>query len=69
MTGSALKARWEIWLLRSYQAERQWILEWTNEERVEARLKGGKFRRKRSIDRKLLFALHEDCIGAPQISR
>ncbi len=51
------------------QAERQRILERTNEGRVEARLKGVKFGRKRSIDRKLLLALHEDGVGATQISR
>jgi DNA invertase Pin-like site-specific DNA recombinase len=51
------------------QAERQRILERTNEGRVEARLKGVKFGRKRSIDRKQLLALHEDGIGATQISR
>ncbi|HHI4974454.1 TPA: helix-turn-helix domain-containing protein [Vibrio parahaemolyticus] len=32
-------------------------------------LKGVKFGRKRSIDRKLLFALHKDGIGAIQISQ
>ncbi|EGQ8536364.1 transposase [Vibrio parahaemolyticus] len=48
--------------------DRQRILERTNEGRVEVRLKGVKFGRKRSIDRKLLFALHKDGIGATQIS-
>ncbi|MEK1975954.1 recombinase family protein [Vibrio parahaemolyticus] len=51
------------------QADRHRILERTNEGRIEAKLKGIRFGRKRSIDRKLLLALHEDGIGATQISR
>lgn len=51
------------------QADRHRILERTNEGRIEAKLKGVRFGRKRSIDRKLLLALHEDGIGATQISR
>ncbi len=47
--------------------DRQRILERTNEGRIEVRLKGVKFGRKRSIVRKLLFALHNDGIGATQI--
>ena len=42
--------------------DRQRILEWTNEGRVEVRLKGVKFDRKRSIARKLLFALHKEVL-------
>ncbi|MGY3571528.1 recombinase family protein [Vibrio paucivorans] len=51
------------------QADRHRILERTNEGRIEAKLKGIRFGRERSIDRKLLLALHEDGIGATQISR
>ncbi|EIT7126922.1 recombinase family protein [Vibrio parahaemolyticus] len=51
------------------EADRHRILERTNEGRIEAKLKGIRFGRKRSIDRKLLLALHEDGIGATQISR
>jgi DNA invertase Pin-like site-specific DNA recombinase len=41
------------------QAERQRILERTNEGCIEAKAKGVKFGRKRVIDRKKLLALHE----------
>ncbi len=41
------------------QAERQRILERTNEGREEAKLKGVKFGRKRRINRKELLELHE----------
>ncbi|MCW8349198.1 recombinase family protein [Vibrio sp. ZSDZ65] len=51
------------------QAERQRILERTNEGRIEAKLKGVKFGRKRSIDRNQLIALYEKGIGATQISQ
>ncbi len=51
------------------QAERQRILERTNEGRFEARAKGVKFGRKRTIDRKKLLTLHEKGIGATDIAR
>lgn len=51
------------------QAERQRILERTNEGRVEARLKGVKFGRKRTIDRKKIVSLYASGIGATEISR
>jgi DNA invertase Pin-like site-specific DNA recombinase len=51
------------------QAERQRILERTNEGRIEARAKGIKFGRKRTIDRKKLLALHEEGIGATKIAQ
>ncbi|WP_457548395.1 recombinase family protein [Aliivibrio fischeri] len=51
------------------QAERQRILERTNEGRIEARLKGVKFGRKRSIDRKQVHNLYKADIGATEISR
>ncbi|ELB2131993.1 recombinase family protein [Vibrio parahaemolyticus] len=51
------------------QADRHRILERTNEGRIEAKLKGIRFGRKRSIDRKQLLALYEKGIGATQISR
>lgn len=51
------------------QAERQRILERTNEGREEAKLKGGKFGRKRRINRKELLELHEQGIGATKIAK
>jgi len=51
------------------QAERQRILERTNEGRVEAKAKGVKFGRKRTIDREQLQALHEKGMGATDIAR
>jgi DNA invertase Pin-like site-specific DNA recombinase len=51
------------------QAERQRILERTNEGRIEARVKGVKFGRKPSIDRKKILELHERGIGATDIAR
>ncbi|WP_298622027.1 recombinase family protein [uncultured Legionella sp.] len=51
------------------QAERQRILERTNEGRVEARLKGINFGRKRTIDREKIVSLYTAGIGATEISR
>lgn len=51
------------------QAERQRILERTNEGRIEAKASGVKFGRKRTIDRKKVFALHNDGMGATEIAR
>ncbi|MBF0235047.1 recombinase family protein [Dolichospermum sp. ST_sed1] len=51
------------------QAERQRILERTNEGRMEAMAKGIKFGRKPSIDRQKLKALHEKGIGATSIAQ
>ena len=51
------------------QAERQRILERTNEGREEAKLKGVKFGRKRRINRKELLELHEKGIGATEIAK
>lgn len=51
------------------QAERQRILERTNEGRIEAKSKGVKFGRKRSIDRSQLRALREAGIGASKIAK
>jgi DNA invertase Pin-like site-specific DNA recombinase len=51
------------------QAERQRILERTNEGRIEARANGVKFGRKRSIDRKELLSLHEKGVGAIGIAK
>lgn len=50
------------------QAERQRILERTNEGRTEARAKGVKFGRKRSINRKQVRALREEGVGATDIA-
>ena len=51
------------------QAERQRILERTNEGRLEARAKGVKFGRKRSIDRARLIKMHKDGVGATDIAK
>lgn len=51
------------------QAERQRILERTNEGRIEAKAKGVKFGRKRTIDREKLRALNEQGLGATDIAR
>ncbi len=51
------------------EAERQRILERTNEGRLEAKAKGVKFGRKRSVDRQQLFSLHKSGLGATAISR
>ncbi len=51
------------------QAERQRILERTNEGRVEAKAKGVRFGRKRSIDRSQLKELIEKGTGASKIAK
>lgn len=51
------------------QAERHRILERTNEGRIEAKAKGMKFGRKRSINRSQLKELIEKGIGASKISK
>jgi len=51
------------------QAERQRILERTNECRLEAKAKGVKFGRKPTIDTRKIRALHENGMGATEISR
>ncbi len=51
------------------QAERHRILERTNEGRIEAKSKGIKFGRKRTIDRGKIIALHAAGIGASWISK
>ncbi len=51
------------------QAERQRILERTNEGRIEAKAKGVKFGRKRTIDRKKVRELHENGAGATAIAK
>jgi DNA invertase Pin-like site-specific DNA recombinase len=51
------------------EAERQRILERTNEGRMEAKANGVKFGRNRTIDRKKLLALRESGIGATGIAR
>lgn len=51
------------------QAERQRILERTNEGRQEAKSKGIRFGRKRSIDRNSVLALHRQGTGATEIAR
>lgn len=51
------------------QAERQRILERTNEGRIEAKNKGIKFGRKRTIDRHKILSLHKSGLGATKISK
>lgn len=51
------------------QAERQRILERTNEGRLEAKEKGIKFGRKRTVNREQVQTLHNQGIGATEISR
>jgi DNA invertase Pin-like site-specific DNA recombinase len=51
------------------QAERQRILERTNEGRIEAKAKGVRFGRKPTIDRDKIHALQEQGLGATDIAR
>ena len=51
------------------QAERQRILERTNEGRVEAKAKGVKFGRKPSVNRDRITEMVKQGIGATQISK
>lgn len=51
------------------QAERQRILERTNEGRHEAKLKGIRFGRKRVVDRRKVLELYSEGMGATEISR
>ena len=51
------------------QAERQRILERTNEGRIEAKARGIKFGRKRAIDRGKLLLLSQQGLGATEISK
>ena len=51
------------------QAERHRILERTNEGRVEAKIKGVKFGRKRTIDRKKIVDLCAEGIGATEVAK
>lgn len=51
------------------QAERHRILERTNESRLDAKLRGVKFGRKRMIERTHLKNMYEEGIGATEISK
>ena len=51
------------------QAERHRILERVNEGRLAAKVKGIRFGRKRTIDRKRIAALHASGLGATKIAR
>lgn len=51
------------------EAERQRILERTNEGRIEAKARGVKFGRKPSVDRNKLISLHEQGVGATDIAK
>ena len=50
------------------QAERRRILERTNEGRQEAKLKGIKFDRRRTVDRNVVLTLHQKGTGATEIA-
>ncbi|MCG7979576.1 MAG: recombinase family protein [Candidatus Thiodiazotropha endolucinida] len=51
------------------QAERQRILERTNEGRIEAKARGVKFGRKPTVNKKEVFSLREQGIGATEIAK
>ena len=51
------------------QAERERILERTNEGRLEAKAKGVRFGRKPKIDSERVLQLHHEGLGATQIAR
>ncbi len=51
------------------QAERQRILERTNEGREEAKIRGVKFGRKRTVDREKALTMKDKGIGATSIAR
>ncbi|WP_425361620.1 hypothetical protein [Candidatus Tisiphia endosymbiont of Ceraclea dissimilis] len=51
------------------QAERLWILECTNEGRLEAKIKGVKFGAKRRIDRKQLLQYHDQGIIGTSLAK
>lgn len=51
------------------QAERLRILERTNKGRQEAKLKGIRFNRRRTINREQVLALRQEGLGASEISR
>ena len=50
------------------QAERRRILDRTNEGRQEAKLKGIKFGRRRTVDRNVVLTLHQKGTGATEIA-
>jgi DNA invertase Pin-like site-specific DNA recombinase len=50
------------------QAERHRILERTNEGRIEAKSKGVKFGRKRTVDREKVYVMKAQGIGATEIA-
>jgi len=51
------------------QAERQRILERTNEGREEAKIRGVKFGRKRTVDREKALSMNDKGVGATDIAR
>ena len=51
------------------QAERQRILERTNEGREEAKIRGVKFGRKRTVDREKALTMKDKDVGATDIAR
>jgi len=51
------------------QAERARILERTNEGRTEAKLKGIKFGRKRTVDREKIISLYRSGVGATEVAK
>ncbi len=51
------------------QAERQRILERTNEGRIEAKAKGVKFGRKQTVNRKKILSMRNEGTGATEIAK
>lgn len=51
------------------QAERSRILERTNEGRIEAKHKGIKFGRKRTVDRDKIISLYRSGVGATEVAK
>ena len=51
------------------QAERQRILERTNKGREEAKIRGVKFGRKRTVDREKALSMNDNGVGATDIAR
>ncbi|VEP18648.1 Transposon Tn3 resolvase [Hyella patelloides LEGE 07179] len=51
------------------EAERARIMERTNEGRTQAKAKGVRFGRRRSLDRKAILELHQNGVGATEIGK
>ncbi|WP_429727686.1 helix-turn-helix domain-containing protein [Acinetobacter baumannii] len=71
-TGSVPTVIWGKWWSPScrlwHKLKRRRILERTNEGRQEAKLKGIKFGRRRTVDRNVVLTLHQKGTGATEIA-